>query len=255
MYIDPILSYKNIELVGNVTLITNPVDVCENFNIDVIKLILILNQNLNCISKIISGEKYIIITQYLDIADIKKIFTKYARFKNKNYLIREIYKLDIFYNSINKIASSSGKDVKLTSINKIEDVLLFFKTDINSFVIDLEKILNCNVYEYDVNPLICLEGHFDLEQIKECLIDKVLITEETFIPKFHVEICRCCEDKMTIFKNYLIVCKMLNISIEQLVEKFKDEGFSLNINSGKTEFIVNHCEISAKEIKKIIFKK
>lgn len=252
MYIDPILSYKTIESIGDVTLITNANSVCENFNINIYELVLSFNQKLNCITKIISGGKYIIISQCLEINDIKKTLTKYARLKNKNHLIREIYKLDISSDCITKIASSSGKDLKLTTINKIEDILLFFKTDICSFTDDLEKILNCSVYEYDVNPIIYLKGNFELEEIKNSLADKILVTKETFIPKIEIETCKCCDVRKSIFKNPLIVCNILNISMEQLIEIFNNKGFT-DIESEKTEFAINHCEISSNEIYNIIF--
>jgi hypothetical protein len=254
MHINPILSHKIIESTRDVTLITNPNNVCDNFNIDIHELVFTFNQKLNCESRIISGGKYIIITKCLEISDVRKIFTKYARLKNKNHLIREIYKLDISSDFLNKIASSSGKDLKLTTINKVEDILFFFKTDICSFINDLENILNCAVYDYDVKPVISLEGYFELKEIKECLSDKVLVTRETFIPKIEIETCQCCDVKKTIFKNPLIICNILNISIEQLIEKFKNSGLlDIDIDSQKTEFAINHYEISASEINNIIF--
>jgi hypothetical protein len=248
MYFYPKITVKKIKSVEDVTILKNAYKISEQFGISVDDLAEIIQNKIFSPYKILNKKEHTVIYKVITVDNLKKSLCSFLRSIKKEKMIFKMMNLDITVDTLVVPKSSSGNGIEITVIESIKDILNLLRVKFEWFSENFGKFINCQIEIFRKPEVIYFIGEYSQETIYNCIKDLPIIDKSQYIPK----ISHGLETTLTIYENPTIICKILNLTLEKLVEKFTNSGIEATWQSN--EISINSPNFSIEQIKDIIFK-
>lgn len=248
MYFYPKINIRKLPSGENVTVLKNAYKISEQFGISVDNLAKIIHNEIFCPYKIFNKVEHTVIYKVVTVNSLKKSLCSFLRSIKKEKMIFKMMNLNIIIDTLVVPKSSSGNGVEITVIESITDILNLLKVKFEWFSNNFGKFINCEIEIIRKPEVIYLIGEHSQEEIYNSIKNLPIIDKHQYIPKIYHGL----ETTLTIYENPIIICKILNLTLEKLVEKFEDSG--IEATSQSSEICINLPNFSVEQIKNIIFK-
>lgn len=248
MYFYPKITIRKSQNGESITILKNAYKISEQFGISINNLAEIIQNETFCQYGISNKIEHVVIYKIITIDNLKKSLCSFLRSIKKEKIIFKIMALNIIIETVAVPKSSGGNGVEITVIESIKDVLNLLKVNFEWFSENFGKFINCEIEIHRKPEIIFLIGEYSQEIIYNSIKDLPIIDKSQYIPKIY----RGLETTLTIYENPTIICKILNLTLEKLVEKFTNSGIEAMWQSD--EICINLPNFSVEQIKNIILK-